>query len=833
MRRSGPVGGSEAQAEIPQLGNNFEPPVDLCAGGQGKGRVHAGFVDQSALGCVALFSAYLPTAWFPLLAAAPAAHVGERSTAVFLGQVLLLLLVGRLLGEAMQRLRQPAVMGQLLAGVLLGPSVLGALWPGGQHALFPVDPEQKKMLDAVSQLGVLMLLLLTGMETDLKLVKRVGRTAACASLGGVVFPFICGFVLGECLPASMLPDAARRLPTSLFLATALSISSIKIVAAVLREVNFLKRDLGQVIVAAAILDDTLGWIIVALIGGIASQGTVQLTPLLTSVLGTVAFLGISFTVGRKWVARLIRWTNDHFVIEMPVISAILVLMLGLALFTNFIGVHTVLGAFVAGVLVGQSPILTKHIEEELRGLIVALFMPVFFGVAGLSIDLTVLRNPHLLALAVGFIAIASFGKLVGCYFGGRLGRLGPRESTALAIGMNARGSTEIIVASIGLAMGVLNRELFTLIVLMAITTTLVTPPLLRWALARVPVSDDESARMKTEAAEARGFVPQLERLLVAADDSPDGRLAARLGGLFVGTRQLTATVLNLAGSDGSTNGASPDASLTRVQRAAHEATRTVRALHRAAHSGPKPKKGTVSALVAAAERDGIPETLFTAEELVSAATVIPLPGSAPDQAVLAETENGYDMLFLGLSRASAAGTSPDASPLSERVEAIVRASHRPVAVVLARPPLAAALDGGTPPLPLNILLPTGGSDQSLASAEVAVAIAKGSGARLTALHVSRPPTENDLLRYPHEVRVAGRTLVRELQSLGSRQGVEITVRVLARPVQEAAILHQIEHGGHNLVVLGVKVRQGEHLSFSQSVGLLLAQIPCSVVLIAF
>ena len=782
-----------------------------------------------------MLAAFFPSGWFPLLAAAPAAHVGERSTAVFLGQVLLLLLVGRLLGEAMQRLRQPAVMGQLLAGVLLGPSVLGALWPGGQHALFPADPEQKKMLDAVSQLGVLMLLLLTGMETDLKLVKRVGRTAACASLGGVIFPFLCGFVLGECLPASMLPDAARRLPTSLFLATALSISSIKIVAAVLREVNFLKRDLGQVIVAAAILDDTLGWIIVALIGGVAAQGTVQLTPLLTSVLGTVAFLGISFTVGRRWVARLIRWTNDHFVIEMPVISAILVLMLGLALFTNFIGVHTVLGAFVAGILVGQSPILTKHIEEELRGLIVALFMPVFFGVAGLSIDLTVLRSPRLLGLALGFIAIASFGKLVGCYFGGRLGRLGPRESTALAIGMNARGSTEIIVASIGLAMGVLNRELFTLIVLMAITTTLVTPPLLRWALARVPVSDDEKERMQTEAAEARGFVPQLERLLVAADDSPDGQLAARLGGLFVGTRQLTATVLNLAGAEGAANGAAPDASLTRVQHAAREATRTVRALHRAAHTSAKTQKGTVSALVAAAERDGIPETLFTAEELVSAATVTPPPGGAPDQAVLAEAENGYDMLFLGLTRAatvsSVDGHSRAASPLSERVEAIVRESRRPVAVVLARPPLASAPDA--PPVPLNILLPTGGSDQSLASAEVAVAIAKGSGARLTALHVSRPPTENDLLRYPHEVRVAGRTLVRELQALGSRQGVEITVRVLARPVQEAAILHQIEHGGHNLVVLGVKVRQGERLSFGQSVGVLLEQIPCSVVLIAF
>ena len=765
-----------------------------------------------------------------LFAAVPA---GEHGTAIFLGQILLLLLVGRLLGEGMQRLGQPAVMGQLLAGVFLGPSLLGAFWPAGQHALFPSDPEQKKMLDAVSQLGVLMLLLLTGMETDLQLVKRVGRTAAISSLGGVLLPFACGFALGELLPASMLPDAGRRLPTSLFLATALSISSIKIVAAVLREVNFLRRDLGQIILASAILDDTVGWIIIALIGGIAAHGSVQLTPLLVSLGGTGIFLALSFTVGGRWVARLIRWTNDSFVIEVPVVTAMLVLMLGLALFTNFIGVHTVLGAFVAGILIGQSPILTKHIEEQLRGLIVALFMPVFFGVAGLSIDLTVLASPRMLGLALGLIAIASFGKLVGCYAGGRLGRLGPRESTALAIGMNARGSTEIIVASIGLAMGVLNKELFTLIVLMAILTTLVTPPLLRWALARVPASDEEKERMKKEAAEERGFVPNLERLLVAADDSANGRLAARLGGLFIGTRQLTATVLDLTKD----RTAQPETLLAQVQSAANASTRTVRALHRAAHfDAAKAKPGSVSALVlAATEGDGIPETLFTAEELITSALATPDANVPTENIVLAEARNGYDMLFLGLDQTPARHEALDGQtigelPLHEDIEAIVRAYTRPVAVVFQR---SRADDGHAASDELDILLPITGADYSLAGAEVAVAIAKGCGARLTALHVSLPAPESDLLRRPQEMQKAGRGVSRDLESLGRREGVEIDLRMLVRPAPEAAILQQIARGRHNLVVLGTKVRAGERLSFGASVAALLAEIPCSVVLIAF
>ena len=152
---------------------------------------------------------------------------------IFFTQIMLLIVVGRLLGELMQRIGQPAVIGQLLAGIILGPSVFGALWPSAQHMIFPTASADRQMLNAVSELGVLMLLLLTGMETDLALVKRVRRAAALTSLAGIVIPFLCGYVLGEMLPDSLLPDPSRRLLTSLFLATALSISSVKIVDRIL------------------------------------------------------------------------------------------------------------------------------------------------------------------------------------------------------------------------------------------------------------------------------------------------------------------------------------------------------------------------------------------------------------------------------------------------------------------------------------------------------------------------------------------------------------------------------------------------------------------------
>jgi Kef-type K+ transport system membrane component KefB len=358
----------------------------------------------------------------------------SHSEVIFFAQIGLLLVTGRLLGEAMQRLGQPAVIGQVLAGMALGPSVLGAIWPDLQHAIFPKNLEQKSMIDAVSQLGILMLLLLTGMETDLKLVKRVGRAAITVSVAGVAVPFVSGVALGEMLPDSMLPNPDRRFITSIFLGTALSISSVKIVAMVVREMNFMRRNLGQIIVASAILEDTIGWIIVGIAFGLASSGTLDAWSVTKTVLGTTAFLAASLTVGRRVVFSLIRWANDHFVSEFPVITTILVIMVTMALTTHMIGVHSVLGAFVAGVLVGESPILTRHIDERLRGLIVALFMPVFFGLSGLSADLTILKNPDLLLFTAFLVVIASVGKFGGAFIGGKLGQLSQRESLAIACG---------------------------------------------------------------------------------------------------------------------------------------------------------------------------------------------------------------------------------------------------------------------------------------------------------------------------------------------------------------------------------------------------------------
>ena len=716
-------------------------------------------------------------------------HVGP-SEVVFVAQIILLLVAGRVLGEAMLRIGQPAVMGQLIAGVLLGPSVLGALLPDLQHAIFPPDREQKAMIDAVSQLGILMLLLLTGMETDLSVVRKSRSTALSVSLTGIAVPFVCGFALGELLPASMLPHPEQRLITSLFLGTALSISSVKIVAMVVREMNFMRRTVGQLIITSAIIDDTTCWIIMAVTFGLALHGGVDLAALAQSVVGTALFLVVSFTLGRRVVFFLIRWANDTLISEVPVITTILVVMGIMALITHAIGVHTVLGAFVAGILVGQSPILTRHIDEQLRGLITALFMPVFFGVAGLNADLRVLEDPSLLLLALGFIAIASLGKFSGAFLGGAIGGLTWRESLALGVGMNARGSTEVIVASLGLSMGALSQDLFTIIVTMAIVTTMAMPPMLRWALARLPLRGEEKARIEREELEARGFISNVERLLVAVDDSENGRFASRLAGLLSGSQRIPSTVLQLA-SDADT------------------------AEQQAQIGGAGEAGSIVAETASAAEIESVYGKAAAATPVdITTRPQLELTG----QAIAEEAKKGYDLLLIGLEPAVAADGEID-----PEIAGIAAAFDGPVAIAVARgphhrdPAVASHLD---------ILAPITGTGHSRRGAEVAVVLARASLGRVTILHV----VSRERLSWRTDVNEAA--ILRDAVQLGDQFGVPIRTAISAHADADEAILAQLNDGGHDLIVMGVSPRPGATLSYGRAAAAILQRSDRSVLLVA-
>jgi Kef-type K+ transport system membrane component KefB/nucleotide-binding universal stress UspA family protein len=728
-----------------------------------------------------------------------AASQAGSSEAVFLCQIILLLASGRLLGEAMLRIGQPAVIGQLIAGILLGPSILGELWPQLQHAIFPPNREQKAMIEAVSQLGILMLLLLTGIETDLSVVRKSRGAALSVSFTGIAVPFVCGFALGELLPETMLPHSDQRLITSLFLGTALSISSVKIVAMVVREMDFMRRTVGQLIVTSAIIDDTTCWIIMAVTFGLALHGGLDFASLTQSIGGTALFLVASFTVGRRLVFFLIRWANDKLVSEVPVITAIMVVMAIMALITDAIGVHTVLGAFVAGILVGQSPILTRHIDEQLRGLITALFMPVFFGMAGLNADLRVLGNPSLLLLALGFIAIASLGKFSGAFIGGAIGGLTWRESLALGWGMNARGSTEVIVASLGLTMGALSQDLYTIIVTMAVVTTMAMPAMLRRALARLPLHPDERARIEREEFEAQGFVSNIERLLVAVDQSQNGQFASRLAGLLSGSRRIPSTVLELVSDIPS--GDSPRRSMK------DQSVDTI------------VKDTADAAEIESAHAGGPPVDITTM-----------LRHEPTEEVIAEEARKGYDLLLIGVEPAVAAR-----GEINEKVARVAQAFEGPLAIAVARglhreEPAAATH--------LDILVPVTGTEYSRRGAEVALTLARASLGSVTVLYVTRKGEASGRrggtpgFSPNWGVGANQEAILRDAVRLGEQFGVPVRPAVRAHADAEEAILRQLKIGEHNLIVMGVSPRPGATLFFGDAPAAVLKQSHRSILLVA-
>ena len=751
-----------------------------------------------------------PYVWggaFLLLSATSAlAEEGARghSEVVFLAQLVVLMVSGRLLGEAMQRIGQPSVMGQLMAGILLGPSVLGWLWPEVHDWIFPGTKEQRVMLEAISQFGILLLLLLTGMETDLKLVRRVGRAAISISSAGVIVPFACGVTLGWLMPEDLLPEPDKRLLTALFLGTALSISSIKIVAAVVREMKFTRRDLGQIIVSSAIMEDTIGWIIVAITLSLAQAGSIDFASVGKSLAGTAVFLALSFTVGQRLVFYVIRWTNDHFESDFPVLTAILVIMGAMALTTHFIGVHTVLGAFISGVLIGQSPILTRQIDAQLRGLILGFFMPVFFGVAGLSADLTVLKDPELALMALGLIVIASIGKFSGAFVGGEIGGLTRREAFALGCAMNARGSTEVVIATVGLSMGALTQNLFTIIVAMAIVTTMAMPPMLRWALRRVPLRKAEKERLEREEFEAKGFVPNMERLLLAVDGSANGRFASRLAGLLAGSRGMPTTVLRLA-ANGKGNGNGKTKS---NDKKAEEKSADAEAA----------AKTAAKQMIKAALEDS--DKARPKKEDKPAAADVTVRHERGEATVEKEVRKGYDLLFVGIEkiRAPNGGSHPELIRVTADFDG-------PLAIVAAKGVHLEEPEQG----PLRILVPVNGTDVSRRAAELAIAIARVVDAPLTALYVSnRAPGE----RPSRGARRREQAVLKDIVELADQYDQEIETAVRANAAPDEAILAEAKRAGHSLIVMGVNRRPSESAFLGDTATAVFEKSPASMLFVS-
>ncbi|NOT58207.1 MAG: universal stress protein [Deltaproteobacteria bacterium] len=709
---------------------------------------------------------------------------------LFIIQFALLLTSARLLGELLKRYGQPPVFGELLAGIILGPSLLGWLFPWGFAALFPPDVQQFHLLELISWLGMLFLLLLTGLETDLALLRRLGRPAMLASLFGIIIPFAFGYLLGTTIPDHLLANPAQRLIFELFLGTALAISAVPVIAKILLDLGILKRNIGTIVMAAAIVDDIAGWTILSMLMGMMAKGTLDVTAVAQGIASTTIFVGVALVVGVRVVRRMLRWIDEHVQVEEAHITAILVVTLICAAITEAIGIHAIFGAFVAGVLFAQSPRVRANALEKLVGVVHGVFTPVFFAFVGLRVDLTQLQDPKLVILV---LVTACAGKLVGCTLGGLLGRLSWWESVSIGIGMNARGGMELIIALVGLTSGILSSEVYSSLVLMAMVTSLMAPPLLKWSLSHIPPSSEEQERLNLTAQRSI-FDKRTLRVLLPTAGGPNAMTALRMAAPMVSHDDAVVTALFLHTDSASifagrwwtrwwrTPGEMPDDPFLPLQQVARE-------------SGVTLEKRAVA-------MNGAP-----------LATVI-----------LKEAQRGYDLIFLGASSYQ--------HPLGGTfLEAVLIDPPAHVAIIKAR---------DEKPRYERILVPTTGDAHSQLAIEFAAMYAEDTNAHVTLFHVL-PLPERPRSWWPrrretgldHQVlNMMADTMVWEMRPAHAKPDLRLAAKVIEGEHPTEEILREASRGGYDLVVFGTANRSGRADSFlGHRAEQLVNQAPCTVVVV--
>jgi K+:H+ antiporter len=396
---------------------------------------------------------------------------------LFLAEVAVLVFAARVGGEVAARLRLPQVVGELAFGVLLGPSVFGAIWPGGFDALFPPDPVQHALLEAMAWVGVVFLVLNAGMETRLGTIRHAGRAVAVTWIGAFCLPFLAGFLLGLAVPLDLGGPKATRMVFALFLAISMSISAIPVIARILIDTNLLRTKLGTLIVSSAVADDTMGWILLAIVVGLAQGEGLALDVALRTLLLTAAFLVLAFTVGQTTVRWVLR-ESPRLRIPFAQTSAMLLLVLTGGAITQAIGVHLVLGCFVTAILIGRTWPKERMSVGSIRYVGMGFFVPFFFAYTGIKTDFTSLRGTALLVAGVALV-VACGSKLIGGGFGARLGGVPGWEAAAVGAGLNARGAMELVIAAIGLSLGILSSATYATLILIAIVTSMMAAPLLR------------------------------------------------------------------------------------------------------------------------------------------------------------------------------------------------------------------------------------------------------------------------------------------------------------------------------------------------------------------
>lgn len=387
-----------------------------------------------------------------------------------------MLLFAKLFGEFFRFLKQPSVVGEIIAGIVLGPTILGFISPEIFNSIFPASGNASIALEGFIAVAVILLLFIAGIEVELDIVRQQGKSAVFTSIAGLIIPFALGFVFPWYYPEFFgIENDEMRLLFALFVGTAMSITALPVIVRILIDMGIFKSKIGMTIVSSAMINDLIGWIFFSVI--LSQLGTQEGGMSLGyTVLLTIGFALLMLSLGKKIIDLMLPWINKRFAWPGGLMAIAMTLCFLGAAFTEFIGIHAIFGAFIMGVAIGDSTHMSGKAKEIIHQFVNNIFAPLFFVSIGLKVNFIANFDPWMV-LVVLLIAFA--GKIIGSGLGARLSGFNRNESLTIGFGMNARGAMEIILGLLALEAGLINETLFVALVVMALLTSITSGPLMK------------------------------------------------------------------------------------------------------------------------------------------------------------------------------------------------------------------------------------------------------------------------------------------------------------------------------------------------------------------
>lgn len=408
--------------------------------------------------------------------------LSHSDVVVLLTSISIMLLASRLFAELGKKIKLPIVMGEMILGIILGPSLIGYFFPGFFNYFFPETGNVAISINAITQISVVMLLFVAGMEVQLPVVLKQGRLAIYTSMTSLAVPFTIGFWMAWIRPDFFQKTTEEsHLIFAVFFGTAMAISALPVIARILMDMNIYRTRLGMLIMASAMFNDLIGWLVFSIVLAMLDNRGVGAGLGLT-LLYVVAFGIIMLTFGRKLLSKFLPFIQTKLSWPGGVLAFALGLCFICAAFTEAMGVHAILGAFIMGIALGDSVHLNEKAREIIHQFVTNIFAPLFFVSIGLHVNFIEHFNPVLILIV---LVIAFTGKIIGAGVGAYMGGLDFRNSMAVGFGMNARGAMEILLGTIAYKAGIIQADLFVALLTMALITSMSSPPLMKWASAEI------------------------------------------------------------------------------------------------------------------------------------------------------------------------------------------------------------------------------------------------------------------------------------------------------------------------------------------------------------